>query len=95
MNINAQARQLISLVLDMKVEVKKETPDLLSLPIRLVCGISQQSHKSLHKSSGKFDRSLIFWNFFQKTIPPIYRNGGSSLLRILSNTRKYLTFPKS
>jgi hypothetical protein len=28
------------LVLDVKVEVNNETPDLLSFPIRFVCGIS-------------------------------------------------------
>jgi hypothetical protein len=40
-----------------------------------------------HKSFPKFGRSLIFWNFLQKTIPPIYRNGGSIIY--LYYYRKY------
>jgi hypothetical protein len=30
-----------------------------------------------HKYVLKFAKSLLFWNFLQKTIPPIYRNRGS------------------
>jgi hypothetical protein len=60
-----------------KVEENKENPDLLSLPFIFFLGISQQISQIYPKSSGKFGRSLIFWNFLQKTIPLIYRNGGS------------------
>jgi hypothetical protein len=64
------------LVLDVKLEENKETPNLLSLQIRFVCGIYQQ----IPQISPKFGRILIFWNFIRKTIPPIYRNGGSNII---------------
>jgi hypothetical protein len=60
MDINAQVAQLFFVGLDVKVEENKEIPDLLSVLVRFIYGISKQSHKSLHKSSGKFGRSLIF-----------------------------------
>jgi hypothetical protein len=43
MNINTQVKHFIFLfVLDMKVDENKETPDLLSFPLRFVCGLSHE-----------------------------------------------------
>jgi hypothetical protein len=63
------------LVLDVKVEENKETPDLLSLPIRFVCGIS---HARLNYSTiPAVNLGVLYFRIFLKNIPPIYRNGGS------------------
>jgi hypothetical protein len=57
-----------------KVEEKKETPDLLSLQIRFVCGISKQIPQI---SPQIWQKSYILEVFFKKTVSPIYRNGGT------------------
>jgi hypothetical protein len=54
------------LVLDMKVEENKETPDLLSIPLRFVCGISHVGVNFSTNSALNLARVLYFGIFFKK-----------------------------
>jgi hypothetical protein len=75
------------LVLDVKVEENKETLDLLSFPIRFICGISYAGVNYSTNLAVKLAGVLYFEFFLKKTIPPIYRNGGSIIFqnRVISN----------
>jgi hypothetical protein len=68
-----------SLILDVKVQENKETPDLLSLPIRIFCEISHVGVNYSTNLTVNLAGVLYFRIFFKKkTIPPIYRNGGGT-----------------
>jgi hypothetical protein len=57
---------LFLLVLDMKVEENKETPNLLSFPIRFVCGISHAGVNYSTNLAINLAGVLYFGIFFKK-----------------------------
>jgi hypothetical protein len=66
-NINTQVKQFIFLlVLDMKVDENKESPDLLSFPLRFVCGLSHAGVNYSTNSALNLVRVLYFGIFFKK-----------------------------
>jgi hypothetical protein len=57
---------VLGLVLDVKVEVNNETPDLLSFLIRFVCGISYTGVNYSTNPAVNLARVLYFGIFFKK-----------------------------